>query len=156
MSVGERILQFRVYLGLSQRGFAKEIGQHNSTVGNWEKDKSKPSVKSLARMQKLGMNINWLMTGKGKMFIIGPDGISVAPLSKIPKESFKNWLDEHWENVDDREREALSILFKRLFPDFNEWLKKRTLEADWDILIGAGQIERFCQSIIANELITCG
>ena len=135
MNIGDRILQFRIYLGLSRVDFAEKVAQDYDTIDSWETDKSTPSMENLAQMQKLGLNINWLISGYGKMYDISAYGIPIIPIYKIPKESFKIWLDEYWDKVDEAERDILVILFKRVFPEYNSWLeKKRDLEAETGIL----------------------
>jgi len=52
-TLGERIKKWRLEQGLFQRDLAKIIGVDEMTIVNWEKGKTKPTNKSLERLQKL-------------------------------------------------------------------------------------------------------
>jgi len=128
MSIGKRILQFRTYMELCQGNFATKINVKSyTTIARWEKDQRVPTATDLEAMQKLGLNINWLLSGDGKMIDSGVENNHIVPISKIPKENFKIWLDEYWDNADEKERELAALLFKRMFPDYNIWLEKKNL-----------------------------
>lgn len=46
--IGSRIKKFRERAGLSQKEFAEQIQQQNSTVSNWERGLTRPNVDVLA------------------------------------------------------------------------------------------------------------
>ncbi len=51
----------------SQKRLADALGVQPSVVNGWLKRNSKPSSEQLARFTNLGINLNWLLTGEGKM-----------------------------------------------------------------------------------------
>jgi transcriptional regulator with XRE-family HTH domain len=63
-TVGERIRERRVALGLSQRDLACE-GVSYPYISRLEADARKPSVKALRKLaSKLGVSLHWLETGE--------------------------------------------------------------------------------------------
>ncbi len=67
MPLSHRIKEIRKKLNLSQKDLAEKIGVDQARVSRWEKDKSLPSSGSLTEISRLGVNINWLLTGEGQM-----------------------------------------------------------------------------------------
>ena len=67
MSISHRIKEIRRKLNLSQKDFADKIGVDQARVSRWEKEKSLPSSVYLTEISRLGVNINWLLTGEGLM-----------------------------------------------------------------------------------------
>lgn len=46
--IGKKIRHYRIRAGLSQKEFAQQIDQQNSTVSNWERGLTRPNVDLLA------------------------------------------------------------------------------------------------------------
>ena len=64
MTVGERIRQRRLELGLSQRQLASE-GVSYAYISRLEANSRQPSTKALRKLaSKLGVSVCWLETGK--------------------------------------------------------------------------------------------
>ncbi len=59
-------------LKISKKKFAESIGASQGNVSDWfNRDGYKPSIDSLKRICEVhNVNINWLLTGKGSMFIV--------------------------------------------------------------------------------------
>jgi len=71
MTVGNRIRFIRG--PLSQDEFAKTLGVRRNTIQVWEADKSSPEAKLYLRFYKrLGVNINWLLSGEGEAYVNNP------------------------------------------------------------------------------------
>lgn len=68
-TLGMRLLMFRVSKKLTQAQMAKSV--EASTIGYQrnESDLSMPNSKILLKLYSLGLNINWLLTGEGKMLL---------------------------------------------------------------------------------------
>jgi DNA-binding transcriptional regulator YiaG len=67
LTLGERIKAIRKALGLSQAGFAEEIGSHVQTVSRYERDEMKPSVDTLSSIVTVFfVDADWLLTGRKK------------------------------------------------------------------------------------------
>ena len=77
MDIKDRLLMFFNALGISRSQFSREIEVTQGNVTDWlgRKKASKPSPPAMARInQKFGLNLNWLMTGEGVMFLPDADG----------------------------------------------------------------------------------
>lgn len=65
----ERIKQVRLELGMSQGDFANEINVVQQQLSKYERGENKPSADFLVKLiEKVNVNVNWLLTGKGTMF----------------------------------------------------------------------------------------
>lgn len=70
MSIGKRIKEIRNALNLTSAGLANRLEIPVRTIGSYERDEVPPGPKFLlALMEKLYVNINWLLSGQGNMFI---------------------------------------------------------------------------------------
>lgn len=71
MDVKNRLADLLLALNISQGKFAKSINISPSNVSEWiSKDNKNPSMDALFKICfKYNVNINWLLTGKGEMFI---------------------------------------------------------------------------------------
>ncbi len=77
MDIKDRLTMFINSLGITRSEFAKTIEVTQSNVSDWtsRKKPSKPSPPAMARInENYGLNLNWLITGKGSMFIPDADG----------------------------------------------------------------------------------
>jgi len=71
-----RLLQFMAEKGLNNEQLSRCAGISSTAVGNYFKIGSIPKITVLAEWtSKLGINANWLLTGKGEM-IVGSDDTS--------------------------------------------------------------------------------
>ena len=72
MNKGElaaRVRRMREHFGLSQREMAAKIGGSYPGWQKYESGVSVPGGAVLAELFGLGVNINWLLTGEGKMLV---------------------------------------------------------------------------------------
>lgn len=70
MTFGNRIKEFRKKLNLSQQELAKHLNMQPQALARYEKDKVKPSIELAKKLTDLfNINLNWLLTGKGEMFL---------------------------------------------------------------------------------------
>jgi SOS-response transcriptional repressor LexA len=68
--INERIKQIRKEKRLTQTEFGSKIGVNQCSVVDWERGRSFPSVESMKSMAKCyGINLHWLMTGEGTMYL---------------------------------------------------------------------------------------
>ncbi|KQC06160.1 MAG: hypothetical protein APR54_07635 [Candidatus Cloacimonas sp. SDB] len=77
MDMKDRLVAFLNVLGIKKSEFAKAIEVTQGNVSDWVNriKPSKPSPPAMARINEVyGLNLNWLITGKGEMFISGSDG----------------------------------------------------------------------------------
>lgn len=62
MNIGERLIQERKRLGLSQTAFAKQIGVSLSSQKRYELGEREPDISYLERALRMGMDISYLLT----------------------------------------------------------------------------------------------
>ncbi len=66
--IGQRLRQFREAAGLNREDLANSLMASQSTIVNMERGISSPRTDYLYLLYiKFGLNINWLLTGKGPM-----------------------------------------------------------------------------------------
>lgn len=65
--IGERLVLIRG--SKSQLAFAEEMGVNKNTIGSYERGQSRPDSDFLLRLVEMGINPNWLITGRGEMLI---------------------------------------------------------------------------------------
>jgi len=69
-NVGSRFCRFRRSISKTQSQLAEELGIYQSTIASFEMGKTFPNFKYLYHFHKKhGLNINWLLTGDGNMFM---------------------------------------------------------------------------------------
>lgn len=69
MSVGERIKIFRNAINMKQGELSDLLGIHQSSLARYEKDASDFTFDKINKFYDLGVNVNWLLTGEGEMFL---------------------------------------------------------------------------------------
>jgi transcriptional regulator with XRE-family HTH domain len=76
MTLGERL---RLVRGTeSQKAFAAALGVHENTVSNAERRNSATQDYLLRIADERGINLHWLLTGRGAMRVEDPDGSLLA------------------------------------------------------------------------------
>ena len=65
-----RLKQLRAALDMQQGDFANKIGILQQQLSKYERGENKPSAEFFIKLyEKVNVNINWLLTGNGKMFV---------------------------------------------------------------------------------------
>jgi SOS-response transcriptional repressor LexA len=73
MSVGKRIKELRKKIAQTQSEFAKQLNCTQTNIVLYEKDEVSPTLKSLQIIKEAyNVDINWLISGVGNMFIQSP------------------------------------------------------------------------------------
>ncbi len=76
MSIGERLKIIRSNLNLTVKDLAEILDIPTRTIGAWERGENPPNEKFLTQLIiKFNININWLLVGKGEIFITKHDDI---------------------------------------------------------------------------------
>lgn len=89
---GDRLQQVRNKFKLNQTDFGAEIGMSQSHYSKIELNKVKPSKTVLyALKEHFGINPNWIMTGKGEMFI-SPEEYIVKGIKLLGAQKFSEGL----------------------------------------------------------------
>ena len=70
MNFGDRLVKARENLGFNQANFSEKIDLAAQSLARYEKNKVNPSLEFIAKLTDMfNINSNWLLTGKGEMFI---------------------------------------------------------------------------------------
>lgn len=69
MSVAERIKQVRTHLGLTQTEMAAKMSVTLRPYQLYEAGERPPKAESLEALIRLGINVNWLLSGEGEMLL---------------------------------------------------------------------------------------
>lgn len=84
MTVGKRIKKIKNTLNITSSALAKKLSIPLRTIGSYERDEVPPSEKFLnALISNLQVNINWLLTGAGQMFINSKDTDDFLYINKL-------------------------------------------------------------------------
>lgn len=71
MTIGQRLEQVRASLGLTQAEMCVKMGLPLRTYTRYALGQRPPSAEALAALVRMGININWLLTGDGAMRLSG-------------------------------------------------------------------------------------
>lgn len=66
-TIGARIRQWRLALGLTQAELSSRLGVHIGVLKKYEQGINIPGGEVLAAIAKTGVNMTWLLTGEGEM-----------------------------------------------------------------------------------------
>ena len=77
--MGSRLVQARKGLGMTQDAFSAHTGLPLSTLKKYEGSHTVPGADALALIAQAGINVHWLLTGCGEMFIDSP-AVSPTPV----------------------------------------------------------------------------
>ena len=70
MSIGKRIKELKTILKLTSLDLSKELNIPVRTIGSYERDEAIPSAKFFQALLEIkNINANWLISGKGSMFL---------------------------------------------------------------------------------------
>jgi len=100
-TVQERLRILRKDLGLSQDELALNTGAKRTTVAGYESGVSLPHAEFLTALHKnYGINSNWLLTGKGNMFIDSAESGIIPTGHQIPllRQKVSCGPGQHWED----------------------------------------------------------
>ncbi len=84
-SIGERIREFALDKYSKINDFADALGMGASNVQSYMRGARKPGSLVLQKIQRLGCNLDWLLTGEGEMYaekecLLKKDSTTVKPL----------------------------------------------------------------------------
>ncbi|MCT8517665.1 helix-turn-helix domain-containing protein [Glaesserella parasuis] len=71
MSINERVCLIVEHFGGSIAKFSERSGINYRSVQNYMRGEREPNSEAYLKFAQLGININWLLTGQGEMFIGG-------------------------------------------------------------------------------------
>jgi len=76
---------------------------------------------------RLGLSLDWLLTGNEPMYRDGQERKRLMidaniPLEDLPKEQIVVWLEHTWPRFTPQQKVWFHEQFKRAFPEFDAWL----------------------------------
>ncbi len=84
MTIGKRIKELKTILHLTSLEMANELSIPVRTIGSYERDEAQPGPKFLnALIDKFCVNINWLLSGRGNMFITKKAEKDIAYIAQL-------------------------------------------------------------------------
>ncbi len=88
MGFGNRLKAVRKHASLTQKEFAAKLNVTDISVINYEKGKRHPDTKFLELLeQTFSINLHWLLTGEGEMFITERKTVSTENVHIMPIEA---------------------------------------------------------------------
>lgn len=107
MTTSERLKQVMEVKGFNLKTFSEQADIPYRTLQNYILTNREPNAESLVKLHsRLGINLNWLMSGEGEMF--GSE-IGLFNLSQKEQE-----LINHYQNMPENTQIAFDNLFKTL------------------------------------------
>jgi phage repressor protein C with HTH and peptisase S24 domain len=85
MAIGDRLLQIRKAMNMNQTDFASMFNLAQSTYAPYEKNKRSVPDELKIMLSEKGINIHWLVTGQGKMYL--DDSCQDSPTAPAPVRS---------------------------------------------------------------------
>ncbi len=107
--VGNRLVQVRKDLGLSQTQFAERLGVHWQTISRMETGQRKVDAEVLVNLCEMGYDATWLLTGKGDMLL--------KERSEVEEQKL---LAEYWQTNHRLIEMALKIAYQRVVDDLGQ------------------------------------
>ncbi|OHE17887.1 MAG: hypothetical protein A2525_05645 [Sulfurimonas sp. RIFOXYD12_FULL_36_11] len=91
MEIHERLKLIREKIGLNQTSFAEVFSVTQRTLSNWETGRNEPSLSVLQKISRdYNINMNWLITGVGKMTLESFENINIpAHITILVNKSFE-------------------------------------------------------------------
>lgn len=87
MTIGKRIKELKAKLSITSSEMAKELDIPVRTIGSYERDEAQAGAKFFnALIEKYQVNVNWLLSGNGNMFISSKTEIDVKYLAQIEQQ----------------------------------------------------------------------
>lgn len=84
MSIGKRIKELKKILKETSTSLAEKLGIPVRTIGSYERDEALPGIKFLnALIEYYHVNVNWLITGSGNMFLTQKTEIDIAYIADL-------------------------------------------------------------------------
>ena len=84
MTIGERIKNLRKNLNITAKDFANILQIPLRTIGSYERNEAQPSPKFFSALIDIyHININWLLTGEGNIFLSKKTEIDLNFISSL-------------------------------------------------------------------------
>ncbi len=114
-SIPARLKAVRETLGCTQKEMAKAVGIKYRSWQDYESGKSVPGGNALIAVARLGININWILTGRGSFRISEANSGESGGLLTTVARAVAEVMAEQKEEFSEREHAAVTQSFARLY-----------------------------------------
>ncbi|MDG6235424.1 helix-turn-helix domain-containing protein [Glaesserella parasuis] len=112
MSVNERVCLIVEHFGGSIAKFSERSGINYRSVQNYMRGEREPNSEAYLKFAQLGININWLLTGQGEMFIGGTPESTLTQKEQTLLEDYRESNEQGKEAI---EKTASALAGKATF-----------------------------------------
>ena len=121
MNSNIRIKELRQALNLSQEEFGKRISCSRDVINNYERQRANvPPPTELAIASAFGVNLDWLRTGTGEMFLETKEHFIDQLVQRYNGDDLLKRVIEAFISLDDKERKAILKFIDNLDPEPTE------------------------------------
>lgn len=106
MSIDNRICLIIEHFGRSITNFSERSGINYRSVQNYMRGDREPNSDAYLKFAQLGININWLLTGDGEMFI---DGTPKSTLTQQEQTLLKDYRESNEQGKEAIEKTASAL-----------------------------------------------
>jgi transcriptional regulator with XRE-family HTH domain len=104
MTIGIRLKKFIEYISGTQSNFARLIQISPVVLNRYISGKMLPGADVMLKFQKVGLSIDWLLSGKGKMLHENSDAIQQIQeenkLTLLPIMRLNNWINNNFNSIE--------------------------------------------------------
>ena len=117
MSIHQRLNKIAIKLNKNQTQLAKELNVSRNAVVRVTKENKLPGIKLLKPLADMGVNINWLLTGKGTMLL--DNNVASEPTPQYlttqdgPATSFQDVIKQFYESSEDYKEAWKKLLLEK-------------------------------------------
>ena len=125
MTIKNRLKQVMEYNNLNIKGFSEKCKIPYDTLQSCLLGRRKIGIETVVKLHAcLNINIHWLLTGEGEMY--GKKPAEIVEDTEVSEKTIE-WLNQWWENADERHKHWLEVQMKHCFPEYAAWLEEKKI-----------------------------
>jgi transcriptional regulator with XRE-family HTH domain len=123
VDINERLKKIIDVNGMNLTEFSEVTKIPYRTLQNYVYGKRPLKVDALIKICiQTGVNLNWFLIGEGEMY----EKKTIKNMENVEtSEKTIKWLNQWWENADERHKHWLEVQMKYYFPDYAAWLAEK-------------------------------
>ena len=123
MNIEQRLREIILLKNNSLKEFSEKADIPYITLQQYLAGNRKPGMDALIKIGiQLNISIDWLLTGEGEMY----RKKTIETVENVEtSEKTIEWLNQWWENADEKHRHWLEVHMKYYFPDYAAWLAEK-------------------------------
>ena len=123
MDIEQRLRKIILLKNNNLKEFSEKADIPYITLQRYLAGNRKPGMDALIKISnQLDVSIDWLLTGEGEMYrkktIENVENVETS-------EKTIEWLNEWWENADEKHKIWLEVQMQRCFPEYATWLEEK-------------------------------